>query len=429
MLKKLTIRNFKAIEDMTIEFTPLTVLIGENGCGKTTILQALDFLRSAASRDIPEYLREKDWDFSDLKSQLNNGGNKSIEFVSEFEFKNGSNIDNVTWFLFIDMKEGKYKTRELISINDKGIIAYSNIPLVNDTLVVPEIPNPFKTIKLESSLLKIMDMSSIDDYFIDNSFYGKEEYKTIIQLKEFLLMSINFDLLSPDKMRSGNKLLYAQSIGTGGEVLNYCIHKMNDSEKEYLSKVVYSLFGSFVEILTFDRGNKVELLVKIKTDENTTAVETTHISDGLLRIIAFAVISMKQETPTSECVNLYVSEPDNEIYDKNDTHKKSVILLDEIENGINPYITEKIIELFRDIIKNQNRQVITTTHSPVILNDFAPGEIVFLWKDKRGSVHSRKFFDTEEMSKALGFLNPGEIWENFGKEKILEKLDVKPEYR
>ncbi|MCL2763413.1 MAG: ATP-binding protein, partial [Treponema sp.] len=71
MLKKLTIRNFKAIQDVTIEFTPLTVLIGENSCGKSTVLQAIDFLRSAASRDIPEYLREKGWSFTELLSQFN----------------------------------------------------------------------------------------------------------------------------------------------------------------------------------------------------------------------------------------------------------------------------------------------------------------------------------------------------------------------
>jgi predicted ATPase len=67
MLKKLMIKNFKAIQNMTIEFTPLTVLIGGNSCGKSTVLQALDFLRSAAARDIPEYLREKGWTFEEIK--------------------------------------------------------------------------------------------------------------------------------------------------------------------------------------------------------------------------------------------------------------------------------------------------------------------------------------------------------------------------
>ena len=56
MLKKLRVKNFKAALDMEIQFTPLTMLIGGNSCGKSTVLQALDFLRSIATRDIDEYL-------------------------------------------------------------------------------------------------------------------------------------------------------------------------------------------------------------------------------------------------------------------------------------------------------------------------------------------------------------------------------------
>jgi len=64
-----------------------------------------------------------------------------------------------------------------------------------------------------------------------------------------------------------------------------------------------------------------------------------------------------------------------------------------------------------------------------MLNDFRPEEIVFLWKDKNGVVHAREFFDTEEMREALSFLNPGEIWENYGKDTILTKLGVNQEDR
>ena len=41
-IEKVEIRNFKAIEDMTIEFQQGTnLLIGDNGAGKTSILEAL----------------------------------------------------------------------------------------------------------------------------------------------------------------------------------------------------------------------------------------------------------------------------------------------------------------------------------------------------------------------------------------------------
>lgn len=41
MLKSLTIQNFKSIEDASIELGRFNVFIGENGCGKTNILEAI----------------------------------------------------------------------------------------------------------------------------------------------------------------------------------------------------------------------------------------------------------------------------------------------------------------------------------------------------------------------------------------------------
>lgn len=41
VLESLHIQNFRCLRDVSIDFTPLTVLVGPNGSGKTTILQAL----------------------------------------------------------------------------------------------------------------------------------------------------------------------------------------------------------------------------------------------------------------------------------------------------------------------------------------------------------------------------------------------------
>ena len=113
MLKKITIRNFKTIQDLTVEFTPLTVLIGENACGKTTILQAIEFICSAASRDIPEYLKEKEWRFAELKSQYGDGANKPIEFETLFVF-DGVQVE---WFLNIDLIDNRWNIIEQINKN------------------------------------------------------------------------------------------------------------------------------------------------------------------------------------------------------------------------------------------------------------------------------------------------------------------------
>jgi predicted ATPase len=74
------------------------------------------------------------------------------------------------------------------------------------------------------------------------------------------------------------------------------------------------------------------------------------------------------------------------------------------------------------IVKGANRQVIITTHSPIILNYLEPEDIFFLWKDKDGAINGRKMFSAEEMRESLDFLNPGEIWFNYGKDEIISRL-------
>ena len=41
MITKLTVRNFKNIEEQTYNFSKFDLLVGRNNCGKSTVLQAL----------------------------------------------------------------------------------------------------------------------------------------------------------------------------------------------------------------------------------------------------------------------------------------------------------------------------------------------------------------------------------------------------
>lgn len=403
MLKKLSIKNFKIIQDMTIEFTPFTVLIGENSCGKSTIIQALDFLRAAAFRDIPEYLRERGWYFIELLS--NNSLNKPIEFITTWEFLINDIHETIEWTLSLENNYIWIIKEKIIKCSDNStILSYHNEGIEN-------IPASFGQLKIESSLLK---------YVAGSTDISKEIKKLIFFLKD----SSNLELLSPEKMRSGKKIPDAQNIGIGGETMAYVINNMSDTEKKQLNKIVSNLIGSKIEIQTSDLGTNIKLFIT-NSQNNLQPIDSVHISDGLLRIIAFVVISMETKTKYLSTMNgtlLYTGE--HYMTTEKEIVKNGFILLDEIENGINPYITDKVIALLQKLTEESKRQVIISTHSPIILNEMNPEDIIFLWKDKNGKVFSKKFFDTEEMREALAFLNPGEIWENFGKEAILKKLGV-----
>lgn len=46
MLKRLQVRDFKSLRDLEVEFGRLTVLVGANGCGKSSVLQAVEAVRN-----------------------------------------------------------------------------------------------------------------------------------------------------------------------------------------------------------------------------------------------------------------------------------------------------------------------------------------------------------------------------------------------
>ena len=407
MLKKLTIKNFKAIQDMTMEFTPLTVLIGANSCGKTTILQALDFLRTAATRDLPEYLRERDWSFEELKSKTRDSQESPIEFISEFRFKIDNEIKTLLWDFSVDMDKTGWKIKETIknTNDDKLIIFRGNNP--EETF-----PSNFKQFSLQSSLLKYIDPND-----------GEKEIK---ELKSFLGSSTYYGLLSPDAIRLGKKTGSVGNIGNGGERLSAFIHRLNEYDRCELEKIVSDFLGIKIKIRTTETGANLTLFINEKYTEKELVIDAWHSSDGFLRIIALVAISFER-------LILRHGKSDGGIkmkYDGTYTHRgyvecnNGMILLDEIENGINPYLTKKTVDLLRGIIEATERQIIITTHSPVILNDFSPEEIVFLWKTDDGSVHCKKMFSTEEMKFLLDALNPGEVWINLQKDEILEMLSV-----
>src|SRR5580692_9579286 len=72
MITGFSIENFKSLarlpeaEGNQLPFGPINVLIGPNGCGKSSLLQAIDFLRAFFRSSVELYLDEHHWEYNDL---------------------------------------------------------------------------------------------------------------------------------------------------------------------------------------------------------------------------------------------------------------------------------------------------------------------------------------------------------------------------
>src|SRR5438874_424067 len=91
MITGLAVTNFKNLaripagEGQLVPFGPLNVLIGPNGCGKSSLLQAIDFLRAFFRSSVEVYLQERGWDYRDLPNLRQTGKTISWEVSAELE--------------------------------------------------------------------------------------------------------------------------------------------------------------------------------------------------------------------------------------------------------------------------------------------------------------------------------------------------------
>lgn len=97
-------------------------------------------------------------------------------------------------------------------------------------------------------------------------------------------------------------------------------------------------------------------------------------------------------------------------------------MLDELENGINPHIADKMVRDLIERSKSKQRQIIVTTHSSVMLDYFPEDSIVFVWRNGDGVVHNQVLFSNPDIHERLEYMYPGEVWFNMDEKEIIQKL-------
>lgn len=388
MITALHIKNFKSLTDMHLGLTPMTVIVGNNAAGKSSILQAVDFLCSSVKEDFNIWMERRNVTVGDIRSNLVKS--PYMQFSCEMELKDSDdNLHRYVWNIRLNTKKEKNDItvqtesltcdgRELFYFSDSPHSGKAESKSGTDIFISAGI-------EIRCSYMRFLSSKS-------------EDWKLIRPVKSFFENSNSYELLSPSDMRlssrgEGNK------IGMSGRNLPSFIGKMTPKQKKSYLQKLHDFLGDSIEDVTAETSRKAGW-TKIKTVEKygdkSMVVSSSDISDGILRLLAFLAIS---EVQAPECI----------------------MLLDEIENGINVNYSEKIIQLFRSMAYEQHHQMILTTHSTSFLDYVPIDNIVYLYRDEKGNSCAHAFA-SDSIRKMAQDLYPGEIILNLSPAEIIQKL-------
>jgi len=378
MLKAIKIDNFKSLKSTEITLSKNSFLIGMNGSGKTTFLQLIDFLSIISLGKIKEWLEKREWHQKDLTFY---GSNKSLIDI-KVTFQLGQ--ENYIWEIVFNSKNLKC-SQEMIYQQDgetyHAILSVNNGEYCLDTQHREKI-----NFKYLGSILSALEYHSLGD--------------KLSRIHQFFNEIRSAELLSPVLMKKRAREAN-DNIGLYGEKLSAFLNALNHEKKEQLQKTLKSFFPELesYETSALHSGSK-KLYVLEKYSSGFIETDSLHLSDGLLRILA--ILSQVLTT-------------------------ESILLFDEIEDGINQEFIEKLVET----LLNSHHQTFVTTHSPLLLNylddSMAKKSILFVHKAQDGSTQIENFFEVIAKHQQISdheydLLGPGEIMQRVNLLELTQKL-------
>ena len=362
MIESIRVVNFKSLAGVTLRLGHFNCLVGMNGAGKSTVLQALDFLSQLMRGDVQGWLDRRGWSATDLKCKLRKESN--VTFTVSFTTSTGYFL---TWV-------GVFNRSELRCFQESAYLgdgehATTLLRSNGQTFQLEGKPSQSIAFEYQGSILSALKDSELP--------------AALLEFRDALRRVRSLELLSPHLLRKSARVS-EHDIGTGGERLSAYLDNIKGARKAALVTLLQKFYPALVDFkITSQRSGWKKLSVLEQFGAQKLETEALHLNDGLLRILAV----------------LTQAESD-----------RSLLLLGELENGIN----QEIVQTLVDTLLQSPQQLLVTTHSPLLLNylpdDVARSAVQLLYKTPEGETRIRPFFAIPRIAAKLEAMGPGDAF-------------------
>jgi predicted ATPase len=378
MIKSIWIDNFKSLVKFDLQLAKLTCLVGLNGAGKSTVLQAMDFLAQLMHGNLDSWLKQRQWDKADINSKLTKRSN--IEFKITIK---DAIFGSMSWSGSIN-RTTLSCTQEHVTIGEVTLLKVEDgtYSIVNPSDLQKGLERSKVVFEYQGSILSALKDSQLSP--------------ALLALKSTVSQIHSLDLLSPELLRSKTRESEGH-LGLGGERLSAYIHEARPEQKERLRRQLSVAYKQLEKIETRAlRSGWKQLDIVERFGDQELKTSARHMNDGMLRLMAI--------------LSQLASE-------------HHFLLFDEIENGINPELVEYLV----DQLVGSDHQVMVTTHSPMIINymddSVAAESVVYLYKTREGFTRSIKLFSIPSLKEKLQFMGPGEAFIDTDLTRLYQEIE------
>lgn len=332
IVKKLHITNLRAYKEAEFEFQPgMNLLVGINGVGKTTALEALQICLSQILLEITVSKNRKKFSLNDIKI-----GTGSLQVSCDFE------IENKEFNLLI------HRQKEVIKPKSMGVVRDQVEETPDIEKISPSLKLAFPQADKQKSQPVAIFFSTRRSLMADRD--PAKSMSVGGQAAAFAeALSIN---------REFNLRIFTDWIRT-----QITLGKENPKtlkSVEVLSDAIYRFLPGFSNLQLKNEDGKHTLTI----DKEGATLYIDQLSDGergILALIMDIARRLYQANPGLE-------DPLNE--------GKAIILIDELDLHLHPKWQRSIIENLTRVFPNC--QFIASTHSPQIIGEVQPDSITII---------------------------------------------------
>ncbi len=362
MLRKVRIQNFKSLKDVTLELQKVNLLIGPNNSGKSNFLKGLEKLKLLI------------FDYSD-NYLLNLDAQKEDLFQSKF-----SNINSIIKNSDFYKKESTTKISFEVTLKNEAdnLNKYAEIEITNGVMFhINTIPNTYITPLSGSHWLKHIFWSEENDTSPEDESHSNDIYE-IDSIFNQSLKDLTIYKPDPNSLQKPFPILPNQSlINSDASNIVAFFDTLRDEYPENFRAIEIDIQKCIPELSGLRFEN-----VLIQPEDNLFKIygDKTYKRLGLfdkVKKITYWADELSEGTLYFLALLCIIHQP----------NPPKLLLLEEPEKGIHPRRISEVIDFIFQLVEEKDIQVIMTTHSERVLDEFEdiPESVFVFDKDEEGA--------------------------------------------